>query len=64
MLINQDNRIDEVLRGSSIGSFNLDQVSISVGVLNAVPITISGTYQQTEIQKLADAISEIRKPLV
>ena len=64
MRIRDDIRLDVPLRESSLAGFSLGAVSISTSVLGAVPITISGTYQQTEIQAIADAVRELNKPLV
>lgn len=61
MRIDHDVRISPPLRGSSLGNFRLETVSISNTVLSASPTSISTSYVASEIQRLTDAVSEIIK---
>ena len=66
--LSNENRVDDVLRGSSLGNFKVESVSISSTVLSAVPVTITGVTtgswaSVTDVQSIADAVSEIVKLL-
>jgi hypothetical protein len=61
MRIKDDPRFPLELRNTSIGALAVEPVSISIVALQAVPVTASGTYSQTEVQAIADAIRELSK---
>lgn len=61
MRIKHDPRFPLELRNTSLGELSVEPVSISQVALGAVPMTISGTYSQTQVQAIADAVREISK---
>jgi len=61
MRIKQDPRFPLELRNTSLGELVVEPVSISFLALSSVPVTVSGTYSQTQVQAIADAIREISK---
>lgn len=61
MRIDQSIKFSKEIRGSSLGAFNADAVSISTTTLNAVPTTVSASFVQAEVQAIADAVAEISK---
>lgn len=49
------------IRESALGELSADSISITDATLSAVPVTISGTYDQAEVQAVADAVRELSK---
>ena len=64
MRIRDDVRLDTFVRESSLAGYSMDAVSINTSVVGAVPITITATYVQAEVQAIADAVRELGKPVV
>ncbi len=61
MRIKHDPRFPLELRNTSLGELSVSPLPISYTVLSGVPITINGTFSQTQVQSVADAIRELSK---
>jgi hypothetical protein len=61
MRIQHDPRFPAEIRDSALGQLSVSATPISYTAIGAVPITIGGTYSQSEVQSVADAVREIGK---
>jgi len=63
MRIRDNVNISRNIRATSLGELNNDPTGISISILNALPTSISTTYIASDIQKIDDAVKELRKLL-